>query len=100
MEQYDRLYRLYETVDTETLRAYQELVDLFPPLRSTVGLDQWESASEELDERKYAIADTFPADGETYAELAAHLSREEAFTALDLYRKYDRTVNVLVLDVD
>jgi len=97
MEQYDRLYRLYETVDTETVRAYQELVDLFPALRSTVGLSQWESARTELDERKAAIAEKFP---EPYAELAAHLTREEAFTALDLYAKHGRTVNVLVLDVD
>src|SRR6056297_100725 len=97
MEQYDRLYRLYETVDTETVRAYQEVVDLFPPLSSTVGLGQWESARTELDERKAAIAERFP---EPYAELAAHLTRDEAFTALDLYSKYDRTVNVLVLDVD
>ncbi|MBX0286449.1 HAD family hydrolase [Haloarcula salinisoli] len=97
MEQYDRLYRLYETVDTETVRAYQELVDLFPALRSTVGLEQWERARTELDERKAAIAEQFP---DPYAEIAAHLTREEAFTALDLYAKYDRTVNVLVLDVD
>ena len=97
MKQYDRLYRLYETVDTETVRAYQEVVDLFPPLSSTVGLGQWESARTELDERKAAIAERFP---EPYAELAAHLTRDEAFTALDLYSKYDRTVNVLVLDVD
>ena len=97
MEQYDRLYRLYETVDTETVRAYQELVDLFPPLSSTVGLSQWESARTELDERKAAIGEQFP---EPYAELAAHLTRDEAFTALDLCSKYDRTVNVLVLDVD
>ncbi len=97
MGQYDRLYRLYETVDTETVRAYQELVDLFPPLGSTVGLNQWESARAELDERKAAITEEFP---DPYAELAAHLTREEAFTALDLYAKYARTVNVLVLDVD
>jgi len=97
MEQHDRLYRLYETVDTETIRAYQELVDLFPPLSSTVGLSQWESARTELDERKAAIAEQFPGP---YAEVAAHLTRDEAFTALDLYAKYDRTVNVLVLDVD
>jgi len=97
MEQYDRLYRLYETVDTETLRAYQEVVDLFPPLSSTVALDQWERAKTELDERKAAVAETFP---ESYAELAARLTREEAFTALDLYSKYGRTVNVLVLDID
>ncbi|MDS0260744.1 HAD family hydrolase [Haloarcula sp. S1CR25-12] len=97
MEQYDRLYRLYETVDTETLRAYQEVVDLFPPLSSTVALDQWERAKTELDERKAAVVERFP---EPYAELAARLTREEAFTALDLYSKYGRTVNVLVLDVD
>jgi len=100
MEQYDRLYRLYETTDTETLRAHQELVDLFPPLSTTVGLDQWEAAREELDGRKTTIAAMFPDGGEVYAELAARLTREEAFTALDLYSKYDRTVNVLVLDVD
>ena len=32
--------------------------------------------------------------------MAAHASREGAFTALDLLGKYDRAVNVLVLDVD
>jgi hydroxymethylpyrimidine pyrophosphatase-like HAD family hydrolase len=100
MEQYDRLYTLYDTVDTETLRAYQEFVDLFPPLSTTVALEQWDEARAELDERKRAIATRFPEAGGTYAELAARLTREEAFTALDLYRKYDRTVNVLVLDVD
>jgi hydroxymethylpyrimidine pyrophosphatase-like HAD family hydrolase len=100
MEQYDRLYRLYQTVDTETLRAYQEFVDLMPALSSSVALDQWESAREELDQRKADIAATFESSGDIYAELAAHLTREEAFTALDLYSKYDRTVNVLVLDVD
>jgi len=100
MGQHDRLYSLYETVDTDTVRAYQEFVDLMPPLRSTVALQQWESAREELDERKTDIAAQFDEGGETYAELAAHLSREEAFTALDRYQKYDRTVNVLVLDVD
>ncbi|WP_254273343.1 HAD family hydrolase [Haloarcula marina] len=100
MEQYDQLYRLYETVDTETLRAYQEFVDLFPPLSSPIALDQWETARDELDERKADIAEEFPATGETYAEIAARLTREEAFAALDLFSKYDRAVNVLVLDVD
>ncbi|MFC7019798.1 MULTISPECIES: HAD family hydrolase [Haloarcula] len=100
MEKYDQLYHLYRTTDTETLRAYQEFVDLFPPLRSTVALDQWDAVRAELDERKAAIAEEFPTTGETYAELAARLTREEAFTALDLYSKYDRPVNVLVLDVD
>jgi hydroxymethylpyrimidine pyrophosphatase-like HAD family hydrolase len=100
MEKYDQLYHLYQTTDTETLRAYQEFVDLFPPLRSTVALDQWDAVRAELDERKTAISEEFPTTGETYAELAARLTREEAFTALDLYSKYDRRVNVLVLDVD
>ena len=100
MEQYDRLYGLYQTTDTETLQAYQEFVDLFPPIDSTVGLDQWESARAELADRKGAIAEAVPQAGATYAELAARLTREEAFTALDLHSTYDRTVNVLVLDVD
>jgi hypothetical protein len=100
VEQYDQLYRLYETTDTSTLQAYQEFVDLFPPLDSPVALEQWETAREELDDRKDEIAEQFPVTGETYAELAAHLTRDEAFTALDLYSKYGRTVNVLVLDVD
>ncbi|MBX0295285.1 HAD family hydrolase [Haloarcula nitratireducens] len=100
MEQYDQLYRLYETADTETLRAYQEFVDLFPPLRTRVALDRWERVREELDEQKAVIAEEFPVTGETYAEIAARLTREEAFTALDLYAKYGRSVNVLVLDVD
>jgi len=100
VEQYDQLYRLYETTDTTTLQAYQEFVDLFPPLDSPVALEQWETAREELDDRKAEIAEQFPVTGETYAELAAHLTRDESFTALDLYSKYDQTVNVLVLDVD
>ena len=31
MERYDLLYRLYDEFDTETLREYQDFVDLFPP---------------------------------------------------------------------
>ena len=100
MEQYDQLYRLYRETDTETLRGYQEFVDLFPPLSSRVALDQWRAVREELDDRKDDIAAEFPTTGETYAEIAARLTREEAFTALDLFSKYDRAVNVLVLDVD
>jgi len=100
MERYDQLYQLYQTEDTATVRAYQELVDLFPPLSTTVALDRWEDAKRELDDRKADIAERFDGAGETYAELAARLTREEAFTALDLHSKYGRTVNVLVLDVD
>ncbi|MEF8829706.1 MAG: HAD family hydrolase [Haloarcula sp.] len=100
MEQYDQLYRLYKSVDTTTLRGYQEFVDLFPPLSSTVALEQWETASDRLDALKADITAEFPASGETYAEIAARLTRDEAFTALDLYSKYGRSVNVLVLDVD
>ncbi|KAA9399547.1 HAD family hydrolase [Haloarcula sp. CBA1130] len=100
MEQYDQLYRLYKSVDTTTLRGYQEFVDLFPPLSSTVALEQWETASDRLDDLKADITAEFSGTGETYAEIAARLTRDEAFTALDLYSKYDRSVNVLVLDVD
>ena len=100
MERYDLLYRLYDEFDTETLRAYQEFVDLFPPVDSRVTLNQWQEINAELDDRKDEIEDSFPLVGDTYAELAASATREQAFGALDLYSKYDRGVNVLVLDVD
>ncbi|GGL31807.1 haloacid dehalogenase [Halarchaeum grantii] len=97
MERYDTLYALYEAFDVDTLRAYQDFVDLFPPVDSRVALEYWEEASDELAERTDRVADAY---GETYAALAAHATREQAFTALDLYSKHDRPVNVLVLDVD
>jgi hydroxymethylpyrimidine pyrophosphatase-like HAD family hydrolase len=100
MERYDQLYRLYEEYDTATLRAYQEFVDLFPPVDSRVALDHWQNAREDLDERRDEIRTDFPQVGETFAALAAMATREQAFTALNLYTKYDRGVNVLVLDVD
>ena len=100
MERYDQLYRLYEEFDTETLRAYQEFTDLFPAVDSRVALEHWQNASEELAERKDAIRSAFPATGETFADVAAHATRDQAFAALDLLTKYDCGVNVLVLDVD
>jgi len=100
MERYDQLYRLYEEFDTERLRAYQDFVDLFPPVDSRVALEHWQNASEELAEGKDEIREAFPATGETFASLAAMATREQAFTALDLLSKYDRAVNCLVLDVD
>jgi len=100
MERYDQLYRLYDEFDTERLRAYQDFVDLFPPVDSRVALEHWQNASEELAAGKDEIRDAFPATGETFASLAAMASREQAFTALDLLSKYDRAANVLVLDVD
>jgi HAD superfamily hydrolase (TIGR01484 family) len=99
MERYDLLYRLYEEFDTETLRAYQELVDLFPPVDSRVALDQWQEAREELDDQKAKLRAAFP-DDEAIADLAALATRDQAFAALDLWNKYERGVNVLVLDVD
>ncbi|WP_049971582.1 HAD family hydrolase [Haladaptatus cibarius] len=99
MERYDALYRLYDEFDAKTLRAYQDFVDLFPPVDSRVALEHWQSASEELDQRKDEIRGAFDA-GETYATIAAHATRDQSFTALDLYSKYGRGVNALVLDVD
>ncbi|KYH27687.1 phosphoglycolate phosphatase [Halalkalicoccus paucihalophilus] len=99
MERYDLLYRLYEGFPADTLRAYQDLVDLFPPVDSRVALEHWQRASEELDRRKSEIRAAFD-EGEVYAEIAAHATRQQAFTALDLHSKYDRPANVLVLDVD
>jgi len=100
MERYDQLYRLYDDFDTATLQAYQEFVDLFPPVDSKVALDHWQDASEELDGRKRAIRESYPTTGERYATIAASLDRDQAFTALDLANKYERAVNALVLDVD
>ncbi len=99
MERYDQLYALYNDFDTETLRAYRDFVDLFPPVDSRVALGYWERANRKLREYEEEIAAAFP-DGESFAELAAHATREQAFAALDLYATYERGVNVLVLDVD
>jgi hydroxymethylpyrimidine pyrophosphatase-like HAD family hydrolase len=100
MERYDQLYRLYDEFDTGRLQAYQDFVDLFPPVDSRVALEHWQNASDELADRKDEIREAFPGTGETFADVAAGASREQAFTALDLYTKYDRAVVVLVLDVD
>ncbi len=103
-QRYNRLHRLYEAFDTETLRAHQRFVDLFPPVDSPVALSHWEEASDELGRLKAEIAASFtdsdPTEGETVAEIAARADRDQAFTALDLHSSYDRPINALVLDVD
>ncbi|WP_049921125.1 HAD family hydrolase [Halopiger djelfimassiliensis] len=99
MERYDLVYRLYDEYDTETLREYQEFVDVFPAVDSRVALEHWQGATEELESRKDEIRADFAA-GETFAEVASRATRDQAFTALDLEAKYGRAVNVLVLDVD
>ena len=99
MEIHELLYRLYDEADTGTLGQYQDFVDLFPPVDSRVALEHWQEAGEALARHKDEIRNSFPG-GETLAEIAARASREQAFTALDLLAKYDRAVNVLVLDVD
>ena len=100
MERYDQLYRLYDEFDTGRLRAYQDFVDLFPPVDSRVALEHWQNASDELAEGKDEIRDAFPSTGETFAAIASKATREQAFTALDLLSKHDQAVNALVLDVD
>ncbi|MDG5819308.1 HAD hydrolase family protein [Natronococcus sp. A-GB7] len=99
MERYDLVYQLYDEYDTKTLREYQEFVDVFPAVDSRVALEHWQEANEELEDRKDEIRSAFAA-GETFAEIAARATRDQAFTALDLEAKYGRGVNVLVLDVD
>jgi len=100
MERYDQLYTLYEEFDTERLRALQDFVGVFPPVDSRVALEYWQDASDDLDEQRDRVREAFPGVGETFADVAAHATRDEAFTAMDLLGKYDRGVNVLVLDVD
>jgi hydroxymethylpyrimidine pyrophosphatase-like HAD family hydrolase len=100
MERYDQLYRLYGEFDTATLRDYRRFVDILPPMDSRVALDHWDEASGELETREDAIREAFPTAGEALADVAAHATRGQAFTALDLLNRYGRGVNVLVLDVD
>ena len=100
MERYDQLYRLYDEFDAEELRAHQAFVDLFPPLYSRVTLTYWEDASDGLTDLRSEIEEAYHGTGETYADVAAHATRDQAFTGLDLATKYNRPVNVLVLDVD
>ncbi|ARS90591.1 HAD family hydrolase [Natrarchaeobaculum aegyptiacum] len=99
MERYDLVYRLYDEYDAKTVREFQEFVDVFPPVDSRVALEHWQDATDELEARKDEIRADFAA-GETFAEIAARATRDQAFTALDLEAKYGRAVNVLVLDVD
>lgn len=99
MHRYDLLYELYQEFDTGTLRQYQRFVDVFPPVDSRVALEHWRAVSEELDRRKREIANGSPG-GRAAAEIAARATRQQAFTALDLYTSHDRPVDVLVLDVD
>jgi hydroxymethylpyrimidine pyrophosphatase-like HAD family hydrolase len=100
MDRYDQLYELYDEYDTDTLRALQNLVDLFPLVESSVVLDRWTEINEELVAGKREIADAFSDGGEVFADLATRAREEQAFTGLDLYNKYGRPVNVFVLDVD
>ena len=88
MERYDLLYRLYDTFDAAGVRE-----------DSRVGLSHWQAVADELSNEKARIRRSLP-DGDRYAELAARATRDQAFTALDLYTKYGRAVNALVLDVD
>ncbi|MFC3958471.1 HAD family hydrolase [Halovivax cerinus] len=99
MVTHDTLYELYESYDTDALRAYQEFVDLLPPVDSRVVLEFWERADAELERRKDRIRSAFDA-GETLAGVASRATRDQAFTALDLYSSHGRPVTVLVLDVD
>ena len=99
MERYNRLYALYDEFDTDTLRAYQDFVDLFPPVDSRVALEHWEDSSDDLAGLKDEIRSAYP-EGDVFADIAARATREQAFGALDLYANYGRAVNVLVLDVD
>ena len=100
MGRYDQLYDLYTDHDTDTVRALQNLVDLFPLVESPVALDRWTEINEELEEGKAEIEAAFPENGATFADLATRAKEDQAFTGLDLYNKYGRAVNVFVLDVD
>jgi hydroxymethylpyrimidine pyrophosphatase-like HAD family hydrolase len=100
MKHHNLLFRLYDEFDTETLRANQEFIDLLPPLDSPLALDYWDTIRDELADKREEIETEFPDNGETLAAIASRATRDQAFTALDLYSKHDRGLNALVLDVD
>lgn len=100
MKRHNLLFRLYDEFDTETLRAHQEFIDLLPPLDSPLALDYWETIREELSDQRDAIESGFPENGDTLATIASLSTRDQSFTALDIYTKHDRGLNALVLDVD
>ncbi|MFB6160680.1 MAG: HAD family hydrolase [Haloferacaceae archaeon] len=106
MDRHDLLSRLYGEFDTDAMRAYQDLVDLFPAVDSPVALDYWEDARANLDRRREAVVAAFDGEhrdvdvGAALAEVGSRATREEAFAALDLQRRYGRRLNALVLDVD
>ena len=99
MDRYDRLHRLYTEFDTDGLRAYRDLVDLYPAVDSPVALDYWEDANAALAEQRVAVRSAFT-DGEAMAEIATLATRDQAFAGLDLYSSHGRAFDALVLDVD
>jgi hydroxymethylpyrimidine pyrophosphatase-like HAD family hydrolase len=100
VSRHDQLYALYDEHDTDTVRALQNLVDLYPLVESPVALDRWRELNAELTERRAAIEDAFPDAGAAFADVATRATQEQAFAGLDLYGKYGRPINVFVLDVD
>ena len=99
MVSHERLYEVYDRFDTNRLRALRTFLDVFPPIDSPIGLEYWDRASTEFDRAGEPIRSSGP-DGELLTSIAARVDRDQAFTALDLARRHDRQVNVLVLDVD
>ena len=99
MDRYHRLHRLYTEFDTDGLRAYRDLVDLYPAVDSPVALDYWEDANAALAEQRVAVRSAFT-DGEAMAEIATLATRDQAFAGLDLYSSHGRAFDALVLDVD
>ncbi len=100
MKRYDQVYELYTEHDTDTLRALQNLVDLYPLVESSTALNRWSEIRDELEAGKREVEDAFAEDGAMLADLATRARQEQAFTGLDLHNKYGRPVNVFVLDVD
>jgi HAD-superfamily hydrolase, subfamily IIB len=99
VDRYDRLRRLYAEFDTDGLRAYRDLVDLFPAVDAPVALDVWQDASDTLAGRRDAVESAFD-DGAAAAEVASLATRNQAFAGLDVYSTHDRAFDALVLDVD
>jgi hydroxymethylpyrimidine pyrophosphatase-like HAD family hydrolase len=100
MQRRAQLTRLYEELDTDAIRSYQDFVALFPAVDSRIVTRRLTYARDELTARKEDVRAAFPENGDVLAEIAARATASQALTALSLYERYGRTVNVLVLDVD
>lgn len=99
MDSYEQIHRLFRDIDTDHLREHRDYLEVFPPVDSKVALEHWQEARESFD-RELKQAQEVLSYSPELADVATIATRDQAFVALDLYKKHDRAVNSLILDVD